>query len=115
MKLFGRKPSPQAAASAAVPTCTPDPEHMPFFPKPVSTQRMWFSLHHSTSAELKVSTRRTKVKDAPYDVVLQACKAPLETEWTLSAEQARELAARLLDAAADCGEFDNATFSLRWD
>ncbi len=55
------------------------------------------------------------MKDAPYDVVLQACKAPLETEWTLSAEQARELAARLLDAAADCGEFDNATFSLRWD
>lgn len=115
MKFFGRKPTSSSSPASA---STPDAANMPVFPQPVQTQRMMFSLHQCTAAELKVTTRSMKTvaaADARFDVLLKARQTPLEAEWSFTPEQARELAARLLDAAADCENVDHLTYALRWD
>lgn len=112
MKLFGRKPS------APVLVCKPDAANMPFFPGPVPTERMAFSLYQCTAAELQVTTHSVKSSASPvarHDVMLQARQTPLEADWALTPEQARELAARLLDAAANCDEAVHMAHALRRD
>lgn len=117
MKFFGRKPSPEAATPAAA-RSTPDATNRPVFLQPMLTKQMTFSLHQCTDAELNVTTRSMKTagaSDARFDVLLQARKTPLEAEWTLTSEQARELAAHLLGAAAECESVSHSTHALHRD
>lgn len=115
MKFFGRKrPSHAAAAEAAVET-EPTNVREHFVQQPVPTQRMWLAIQHEAAAGLNVFARHTAVPDVPADVVLQARKAPLELDWSLSPDQARELAARLLEAAAHCGKIESVSYTLHWD
>jgi hypothetical protein len=121
MKFFGRKPSsPSSSSSTASPAlaCAPDAANKPSFPSPVLSQQMTFSLNQCSNAQLIVSTRGVKAGDARearYDVVVRAHQAPLEAEWSLGPEQAREIAAHLLEAAAECEKVRPSTYSGRWD
>lgn len=90
----------------------------PSFPSPALSQQMTFSLNQCSSAQLIVSTRGVKAGSSPearFDVVLRAQQTPLEAEWTLGPAQAREIAAHLLEAAAECEKVRPSTHSLHWD
>ena len=73
----------------------------------VPAQRMSMSIQQRTTAGLSVAASRTAEPDVPAVVLLQAREAPFELEWRLSPAQARALAARLLDAAANCNTLDS--------
>lgn len=73
----------------------------------VPAQRMSMSIQQRTTAGLSVAASRTAEPDVPAVVLLQAREAPFELEWSLSPAQARALAARLLDAAANCNTLDS--------
>ena len=123
MKFFDRKPSASSSSSSSTASppalaSTPDAAQRPAFPSPVLSQQMTFSLNQCSNAKLIVSTRGVKMGDAPearYDVVVRAHQAPLEAEWSLGPEQAREIAAQLLEAAAECEKVRPSTRSHRWD
>ena len=73
----------------------------------VPAQRKSMSIQQRTTAGLSVAASRTAEPDVPAVVLLQAREAPFELEWRLSPAQARALAARLLDAAANCNTLDS--------
>jgi hypothetical protein len=75
----------------------------------VPAQRMSLSIQQRTMAGLSVAASRTAEPDVPAVVLLQAREAPFDLEWSLSPAQARALAARLLDAAANCNRLDSLT------
>ena len=74
----------------------------------VPAQRMSMSIQQRTMAGLSVAASRTAEPGVPAVVVLlQAREAPFDLEWSLSPAQARALADRLLDAAANCNRLDS--------
>lgn len=75
----------------------------------IPAQRMSLSIQQSTTAGLSVAASRTAEPDVPAVVLLQAREIPFELEWSLSPAQARALAARLIDAAANCNRLDSVT------
>ncbi|WP_382152564.1 hypothetical protein [Hydrogenophaga sp. ANAO-22] len=81
----------------------------------VPAQRMSLSIQQRTMAGLSVAASRTAEPDVPAVVLLQAREAPFELEWSLSPTQARALAARLLDAAANCNRLDSVACHARCD
>lgn len=110
MKFFGRKPSSSSALAT-----TPHAANTPDFRTPVPTLGASCSHYPSTASELMVAMRGMKSAMegmARYDVRLQARPAPLDVEWNLSPEQARELAARLQSAAAECDKANQVVLSV---
>jgi hypothetical protein len=81
----------------------------------VPAQRMSMSIQQRTTAGLSVAASRTAEPDVPAVVLLQAREVPFELEWSLSPAQARALAARLLDAAANCNRLDSVACHARCD
>lgn len=72
----------------------------------VPAQRMSLSIQQCTMAGLSVAASRPAEPDVPA-VLLQAREVPFELERSLSPAQARALAARLIDAGANCNRFDS--------
>lgn len=110
MKFFGRKPSSSSAWATP-----PHAANTPDFRTPVPTLGARCSDHPSTAAELMVSILGMKSGGdarARYDVALLSRPTPLDVEWNLSPEQARELAARLQSAAAECDKANHTVRSL---
>lgn len=88
---------------------TPLPEPLHAIRHAVPAQRMSLAIQQWSTAGLHAFASRTAERNVPAVVVLEAHEAPFELEWSLSPAQARALANKLLEAAANCNRLDSVT------
>lgn len=85
----------------------PLPEPVHAMRHAVPAQRMSLAIQQWSTAGLNAFASCTAERNVSAVVVLEAREAPFELEWTLSPAQARVLAAKLLEAAANCNRLDS--------
>lgn len=93
----------------------PLPEPVRVMKHAVPAQRMSLTIQQRSTAGLNAFASCTAERDVCAVVVLGAREGPFELEWKLSPQQARALAAKLLEAATNCNRLDSLACTVHRD